>query len=110
MKNILYQRKIDGISAILLPFQADGTPDYNGFLAHLDRTYTAGLTPAINMDTGYANLLTREQRLTILELLSKAILVTWSRSTPAKRTPSNSAAARPSCSNPLHSHRFLMES
>ena len=72
MRNKLYQRKIEGISAILLPFHADGTPDYNGFLAHLDRTYAAGLTPAVNMDTGYANLLTREQRLTILDLMPAA--------------------------------------
>ena len=70
--NIIKQRKIEGISAILLPFQADGTPDFDSFLAHVDRTYAAGLTPAINMDTGYANLLTREQRIEILDLMPAA--------------------------------------
>lgn len=65
---IIPKREIEGISAILLPFHKDGTPDYDGFLAHLDRIYAAGLTPAINMDTGYANLLTEEQRTKILDL------------------------------------------
>jgi dihydrodipicolinate synthase/N-acetylneuraminate lyase len=64
---IIPKRKIEGISAVLLPFHADGRPDFDGFLAHVDRTYAAGLTPAINMDTGYANLLTPAQRLQILE-------------------------------------------
>lgn len=69
MKIIIPHHKIDGISAILLPFHIDGTPDFDSFLAHVDRTYVAGLTPAINMDTGYVNLLTREQRLKILDLM-----------------------------------------
>lgn len=69
MKPTLPYRKIEGISAILLPFHEDGAPDFDGFLAHVDRTYTAGLTPAINMDTGYANLLTPAERLQILDLM-----------------------------------------
>lgn len=69
---IVPKRKIDGISAILLPFHEDGTPDYDGFLAHVDRTYAAGLTPAVDMDTGYANLLTSAERLKILDLMSPA--------------------------------------
>ncbi len=67
---IIPKRKIDGISAILLPFHADGTPDFDAFLAHVDRTYAAGLTPAVNMDTGYANLLTPAERFKILDLTS----------------------------------------
>jgi dihydrodipicolinate synthase/N-acetylneuraminate lyase len=66
---IIPNRKIDGISAILLPLHEDSTPDYNSFLAHVDRTYAAGLTPAVNMDTGYANLLTPAERLQILDLM-----------------------------------------
>ena len=72
MSTIIRNRKVEGISAILLPFHADGIPDLESFLAHVDRTYTAGLTPAINMDTGYANLLTREQRLNFLNLMPAA--------------------------------------
>lgn len=72
MNKIIHHRKIEGISAILLPFHKNGKPDFASFLAHVERTYTAGLTPAINMDTGYANLLTREQRLKVLELMPAA--------------------------------------
>ena len=50
-------RKITGISAILLPFKADNTVDWDGFCAHVALTADAGLTPAVNMDTGYVNLL-----------------------------------------------------
>ncbi|HLW68852.1 MAG TPA: dihydrodipicolinate synthase family protein, partial [Gemmataceae bacterium] len=35
----------------------DGEVDWPGFLAHVRRTADAGLTPAVNMDTGYGNLL-----------------------------------------------------
>ena len=67
--HIILKRNIDGISAVLLPFHEDGTPDLDSFLTHVDRTYAAGLTPAINMDTGYANLLTPAERLKILDLM-----------------------------------------
>jgi hypothetical protein len=43
MKTIIPGRKIEGISALLLPFHEDGKPDYDSFLAHVDRTYAAGL-------------------------------------------------------------------
>ena len=60
-------RTIRGASAILLPFHHDGTIDWPSFDAHLARTAAAGLTPAVNMDTGYVNLLTPEQRTEVLE-------------------------------------------
>lgn len=62
------RRPIEGISAVLLPFQADGVADLDGFAALLDATWAAGLTPAVNMDTGYTNLLTPEERARILAL------------------------------------------
>jgi dihydrodipicolinate synthase/N-acetylneuraminate lyase len=55
-------RHIDGISAVLLPFAASGTPDWDGFARLLQRTWSAGLTPAVNMDTGYVHLLTMPER------------------------------------------------
>ena len=55
-------RVIEGISAVLLPFTAQDTPDWESFRRLLDRTWTAGLTPAVNMDTGYVHLLTAEER------------------------------------------------
>ncbi len=63
-------RPIEGISAVLLPFRADGTADFPAFGALVERTWAAGLTPAVNMDTGYTNLLTREERAEILGLVN----------------------------------------
>jgi dihydrodipicolinate synthase/N-acetylneuraminate lyase len=60
-------RKIEGISAILLPFTAQGQIDLSGFENHIERTYAAGLTPAVNMDTGYVNLINDLQRTALLE-------------------------------------------
>lgn len=45
------------MSAVLLPFTHDNTIDWAGFAAHVERTAAAGLVPAVNMDTGYVNLL-----------------------------------------------------
>ena len=60
-------RTIVGMSAILLPFSSDGGIDWPSFRAHLLRTHAAGLTPAVNMDTGYVNLLDAESRRAVLE-------------------------------------------
>lgn len=60
------RRKITGISAIFLPFLDDGPIDWAGFRAHVRRTADAGLTPAVNMDTGYVNLLSDTQRRDVL--------------------------------------------
>ena len=62
------RRKIRGISAILLPFQSNGDVDWVGFTAHVQRTVTAGLAPAVNMDTGYAHLIDDATRARALEL------------------------------------------
>ncbi len=51
------RRRLTGVSAILLPFLADGSVDWAAFEAHVVRTHEAGLTPAVNMDTGYVQLL-----------------------------------------------------
>jgi dihydrodipicolinate synthase/N-acetylneuraminate lyase len=67
------RRKIAGISAILLPFLEDDSIDWRSFETHVLRTADAGLTPAVNMDTGYVNLLTSEQRETVLDR-TKAVL------------------------------------
>src|SRR5712692_10047412 len=65
-------RPIDGISAVLLPFTRDDAPDWDGFRMLVDRTWSAGLTPAINMDTGYVNLLTLDERRRALADTSEA--------------------------------------
>jgi dihydrodipicolinate synthase/N-acetylneuraminate lyase len=66
MRAIRPNRRIEGISAILLPFRADGSVDWDAFCAHVARTAEAGLTPAVNMDTGYVNLIDEETRVDVL--------------------------------------------
>ncbi len=56
------RRKVEGISAILLPFADGGEIDWPGFRAHVDRTASAGLVPAVNMDTGFASLIDEDTR------------------------------------------------
>ena len=63
---IIHNRKITGCSAILLPFTSDGSVDWDAFCAHVARTAEAGLTPAVNMDTGYANLIDEKTREDVL--------------------------------------------
>jgi 4-hydroxy-tetrahydrodipicolinate synthase len=60
-------RQIEGISAVLLPYGRDDHPDWDAFRTLLERTWAAGLTPAVNMDTGYVNLLTADERQRVLD-------------------------------------------
>jgi dihydrodipicolinate synthase/N-acetylneuraminate lyase len=64
--SIIPNRKIAGYSAILLPFTSRGTVDWDAYCAHVARTAEAGLTPAVNMDTGYANLIDEKTREEVL--------------------------------------------
>ncbi|MEM8671244.1 MAG: dihydrodipicolinate synthase family protein [Planctomycetota bacterium] len=50
------------MSAILLPLLENHDVDWDGFRDHVRRTADAGLTPAVNMDTGYGNLISDETR------------------------------------------------
>lgn len=59
-------RSIVGMSAILLPHRSSIEVDWAAFEAHVTRTADAGLTPAVNMDTGFVHLLTAEQRADVL--------------------------------------------
>ena len=60
-------RRIRGMSAILLPFAAGAEIDWASFRAHVERTAGAGLTPAVNMDTGYVQLLDAATRQRVLD-------------------------------------------
>ncbi len=60
-------RKVTGISAILLPFTEKGKIDWKSFDQHIKRTIDAGLTPAVNMDTGFVNLIDQPTRDQVLE-------------------------------------------
>lgn len=68
---ILYKRAIKGISAVLLPWKPTGEIDFDSYQIGLERTWRTGLTPAINMDTGYANLLSPQQRNEVLLLVAQ---------------------------------------
>src|SRR4051794_23776340 len=70
---IVPRRRITGISAILLPFDSTGEIDWPSFQAHCLRTAEAGLTPAVNMDTGYVNLLDDATRIRVLENTRQAL-------------------------------------
>lgn len=64
----LQPRRIEGNSAILVPFLATGEIDYAGLAAHIERTLAVGIRPCVNMDTGYVNLLSAQERLRVLEV------------------------------------------
>lgn len=66
LKLLRPRRQITGISATLLPYTESMEVDWDGFCAHLARTADVGITPAVNMDTGYVNLLDGATRRTVL--------------------------------------------
>jgi dihydrodipicolinate synthase/N-acetylneuraminate lyase len=61
-------RAITGMSAVLVPYTSGGEIDWRGVEAHIARTVEAGLTPAVNMDTGYVQLLDEATRERMLDL------------------------------------------
>lgn len=56
------------MSAVLLVHTADGLIDWSATEDHIARTRAAGLVPAVNMDTGYVQLLSPGDRLRVLDL------------------------------------------
>jgi 4-hydroxy-tetrahydrodipicolinate synthase len=67
------RRKVQGIAAALLPYEADGQVDVDSFQRHLISTQKVSLTNAVNMDTGYVNLLTPNERLDVLSWTREAL-------------------------------------
>jgi dihydrodipicolinate synthase/N-acetylneuraminate lyase len=65
--DITPNRAILGMSAVLLPFTPAGEVDWTGFESLLTRTVAVGITPAVNMDTGYVQLLDAPTRTRVLE-------------------------------------------
>jgi dihydrodipicolinate synthase/N-acetylneuraminate lyase len=59
------------MAAVLLPYTADGTIDWPAFEAHVARTVEAGLTPAVNMDTGYVQLLSHADGERVLDVTTE---------------------------------------
>lgn len=56
------------MSAVLLPHTAEGEIDWEATEAHIGRTHDAGLTPGVNMDTGYVQLLDTATKHRVLDL------------------------------------------
>lgn len=67
------RRKVEGIAAALLPYDSDGRVAVEAFQQHLIRTRDAGLTNAVNMDTGYANYLADSEKRQVLSWTRDAL-------------------------------------
>ena len=76
-RSIIHHRPIEGLSAIFLPFDQAGRIDFDGFARHLTCTADAGLTPAVNMDTGFVNLLTPDAAIPNLKLSKLVFRPFW---------------------------------
>jgi len=66
-------RKVQGIAAALLPYEADGRIAVEAFQNHLRATRRAGLMNAVNMDTGYVNYLDDSEKLDVLRWTREAL-------------------------------------
>src|SRR5271166_5368491 len=67
------RRKVEGIAAALLPYEADGPVAVDAFQRHLAATHRAGLMNAVNMDTGYVNYLSAPEKREVLGWTREAL-------------------------------------
>ena len=67
------RRKVQGIAAALLPYQADGRVAVEAFSQQLTSTHRAGLMNAVNMDTGYVNYLSDTEKQEVLSWARQAL-------------------------------------
>lgn len=67
------RREVKGISAALLPYDANGRVSVEAFQRHLVATHRAGLMNAVNMDTGYVNLLSDAEMGEVLRWAAEAL-------------------------------------
>lgn len=67
------RRRVEGIAAALLPYEPDGRVAIEAFQRNLRAARAAGLTNAVNMDTGYVNLLGEGERLDVLRWTREAL-------------------------------------
>ena len=84
-------RRPDGIVAVLMPF-LDGSPDYGSLARQIRRVSQAGLTTAVNMDTGYVQWLSPAQRGEALAASSIATVTSRMNFSERTRVPDRSAA------------------
>ncbi len=67
------RRRVTGMSAVLLPLEADGSVAWDALAAGVARTARAGLVPAVNMDTGYGPALDPGTRSRVLSVAAEAV-------------------------------------
>jgi dihydrodipicolinate synthase/N-acetylneuraminate lyase len=72
-RRIKSRRKVQGIAAALLPYEANGRVAVEAFQAHLVATQRAGLMNAVNMDTGYVNYLSDSEKQDVLRWTQEAL-------------------------------------
>jgi dihydrodipicolinate synthase/N-acetylneuraminate lyase len=66
------RRRIRGLAAILLPFDAGGAIDWRGLAGLIERSAAAGLLPAVNLHAGFAEQLDEGTRLRAVEVARRA--------------------------------------
>jgi dihydrodipicolinate synthase/N-acetylneuraminate lyase len=66
-------RRIHGISAVLLPYTSHGQIDWEAFERHVLRTRDAGLDVAVNMDTGFVDLLSEDEHEQVLDATRRVL-------------------------------------
>jgi dihydrodipicolinate synthase/N-acetylneuraminate lyase len=66
-------RRVHGIAAALLPYTREGRMDLAAFERHVVRTRDAGLDAAVNMDTGFGDLLAPAEREAVLDAARGAL-------------------------------------
>jgi len=67
------RRKVQGMAAALLPYEADGRVAVDAFANQLTSTHRAGLMNAVNMDTGYVNYLSDTEKQEVLDWTRQAL-------------------------------------
>ncbi len=66
-------RRLHGIAAVLLPYTREGAIDWGAFERLVVRNRDAGLDSAVNMDTGFGDLLAPDEREAVLDATRAAL-------------------------------------
>jgi dihydrodipicolinate synthase/N-acetylneuraminate lyase len=66
-------RRPYGIAALVLPYTQDRRVDWIGFERLVARAHAAGIEPAVNMDTGFGDLLSPAEREAVLDATRRAL-------------------------------------
>ena len=70
---VKYGRAIRGMCALLLPYSSNGEIDFGSYVRIIQSVQRAGLTCAVNMDTGFVNLLSPAERREVLRFAASTI-------------------------------------